>query len=139
MSLPDSAEYWWDVKSRRPYSGRHFRHHPNYKCSHIRPETGNTDTTPYIEDINCFECFEQIKNGNIEGLLEGKAPPEFYMTKTAAKKYKKEKKSAAEFKDKYGACPCGRSWRIRKNMSTGVEFLGCSNYPTCKNTKSIIK
>ena len=137
MSLPDGAEYWWDVKNRRTYTGRLFRHHPNYKCSHIRPETGNTCTTPYIDDINCFECIEQIKNGNVVGLIAGKAPETFYMSKTAAKKHRKQKNMDAAFKEKYGVCPCGRSWRIRKNTHTGQEFLGCANFPTCRNTKSI--
>lgn len=134
MSLSDTAEYWWDVKSHHLYTGRHFLHNPNHKCSHYNPSSGNIATTIYIDDINCFECLENIKNGlaSTEGLKEGKAPETFYMTKKGKKAYNKQK----AIDDKYGKCSCGCSWVIRINNRNKSEFLGCSNYPTCKNTKS---
>lgn len=133
MCLSDTAEYWWDVKNRTPYSGKNFRHHTNYACSHINHITGNTATTPYIEDINCYECIEEIKRGNKEGLIEGKAPEDYYLSNAGKKAYRKQK----AFNDKYGLCPCGSIWAIRKNSKTGNEFLGCLQYPKCKNTKPI--
>ena len=72
MSLSDTAEYWWDVKSYHPYMGRHFIHIPNSICGHINKQTGNTDTSEYLNDINCFACLDLIKqNGNIYNLKEG--------------------------------------------------------------------
>ncbi len=32
---------------------------------------------------------------------------------------------------------CSHNFRIRTNRKDGTEFLACSNYPNCKNTKSI--
>jgi hypothetical protein len=133
MSLSDTAEYWWDIKSHRPYEGRQFRHHPNYDCSHINTKTGNTETTPYIIDINCFECIEAIKNGNIEGLVEGEVPPTFYMSKKEKKEYNKRK----VFIEQHGTCACGSNWKIRTNSNNGEHFLGCFSYPKCKKTKSL--
>ena len=35
-------------------------------------------------------------------------------------------------------CPqCGKLLKNRKNKQTGQPFIGCSNYPKCKYTKSI--
>lgn len=34
-------------------------------------------------------------------------------------------------------CTCGKMMVFRINKTTKKEFLGCSNYPKCKNTKSI--
>lgn len=133
MCLSDTAEYWQDVKNKRPYNGRHFRHHPNYSCSHINAMTGNTSTTPYIEDINCFECIEEIKRGNIDGLIEGKAPEDYYLSNSGKKAYRKQK----AFDDKHGLCPCGSRLTIRKNRKNNTDFLGCLQYPKCKNTKPL--
>lgn len=135
MSLPDTAEYWWGIKDHRIYTGKQFKHNPNHKCSHFNPASGNVDTTPYIDDINCFECIENLKSGlaSKEGLREGKAPETFYMSKREKKAFNKKQ----EFIKKYGICPCGCNWMIRVNTKTKQEFLGCVNYPTCKNTKTI--
>ena len=51
-------------------------------------------------------------------------------------KQKKDNKRKL-FNDKYGKCPCGCNWKVRKNNITKQEFLGCINYPTCKNTKPL--
>ena len=77
-----------------------------------------------------------MKNGiaSKEGLKEGPAPETFYMSKRGAKQFKKAK----AFNELHGKCSCGCPWTIRKNRSSNQEFLGCSNYPKCKNTKSII-
>jgi hypothetical protein len=136
MCLSDTAEYWSDIKSIKcPYNGKQFRHHPNYDCSHIKPITGNTDTTPYTDDINCFECIEAIKNGNTEGLISGKASETYYLSHSERKKYNKRKR----FVEQHGICSCGRNWTIRKNKNTGEEFLGCISYPICKKTKRMVK
>lgn len=37
--------------------------------------------------------------------------------------------------EKYGFCYCGFPFSIRTNHATLQQFLGCSNYPECKNTK----
>ena len=134
MSMSDTAEYWADVKAHRPiYSGKNFKHIPDKKCSHYKPITGNTSTTPYIDDINCYECIERIKNGFRDGLIEGKAHETYYMSNRERKAFN----SAKVFNEKYGKCSCGSHWTIRINKTNNKEFLGCSNYPHCKNTKTI--
>lgn len=33
-------------------------------------------------------------------------------------------------------CPsCGKPMKVRRNKETGHEFLGCSQWPTCTETK----
>lgn len=137
MSLSDTAEYWWDIKSRGyGYAGRDFKHIPNSTCGHIKPYTGNTSTTPYIGDINCFACIELLKNGyNREGLIEGNAPATYYMSIKERKRYNKQQ----AFNLQHGLCECGSIMQIRMNSKTKEEFLGCIQYPKCKKTKSIVK
>jgi len=133
--MSDTAEYWWDIKDHHVYMGPTFRHHPVHRCSHYNPHSGNVLTTPYIEDINCYECKEWIKNNGTDGLLEGKASPDFYMTKTAGKKWRKDQEEIKRI----GRCPCGSRWVERTNKATGERFFGCLRYPKCKNTKPIGK
>lgn len=135
MSLSDMAEAWW----REPnfgYEGRHFYHIPNSTCGHIKPQTGNTSTTPYIGDINCFACIELLKGGfNRVGLIEGNAPPTYYMSIKEKKRYNKQE----TFNKLHGKCECGSIMKIRINTKTKEEFLGCIQYPKCKKTKTIKK
>lgn len=126
MCLSDTAEYWWR-EPKMPYSGMHFVHIPNSTCGHIRKETGNTDTSEYLNDINCFACLELIKqNGNIYNLKEG-------LSKREQSKIDKEK-----HRFRFGKCTCGSPMQERRNKITGQKFLGCIQYPRCKNTKSLI-
>jgi len=134
MSLPDMAEAWQRTP-KIPYGGRCFKHNPNHKCSHYSTLTGNVNTTVYIGDINCFECIENLGNGtaSADGLKDGNAPETFYMSRSERKKFNQQKR----FNEQHGKCTCGSVWRIRINSVNGKEFLGCSNYPKCKNTASI--
>ena len=128
MSLPDTAEYWWNIKtSRMPNM---FRHGKGINCGHNH----NVMDTEYIEDVECNACKKMIKEGLTNGMIEGKSPEMYYMSNSEKKRFKKQK----AFIEKYGKCPCGCNWQIRKNNKTGQEFLGCINYPSCKNTKSLI-
>lgn len=133
MSLPDGAEYWQDVKNRTPYTGRTFRHHPTHTCSHFNKRSGNALRTPYKNDVNCFECAQAIENGNLEGIIGDIAPEYFYLGKKEKKRYNAQKL----FEETHGKCSCGSDWKIRTNKTNNTQFLGCSNYPKCKNTKSI--
>lgn len=135
MSLPDMAEAWWKDHTYYGYTGPHFYHHPNKLCSHYRPQTGNIDTTPYINDINCHECKSKIESGEFsknELKLED-SPETYYMSHGERKKYNKQK----AFNNLHGKCSCGSIWTIRKNKTTNQEFLGCLQYPKCKNTKKL--
>ena len=78
MALSDTAEYWWK-EPRFGYSGKDFKHNPNHRCSHYKPSSGNTDTTIYIGDINCYECIENLNNGTAskDGLKDVNAPETF--------------------------------------------------------------
>ena len=127
MCLSDTAEYWNDVKSRQYYNVKHFIHIPSSTCGHIKKETGNTDISEYLNDINCYACLELIKqNGNIYELKEG-------TSKREQSNIDKEK-----HRFRFGKCECGSPMIIRRNKTNKQEFLGCSQYPKCKNTKSII-
>ena len=55
------------------------------------------------------------------------------MNHSQRKKHNAQKK----FNEQHGKCPCGSIWTIRKNKTNNKEFLGCINYPQCKNTKSL--
>jgi len=125
MSLSDTAEYWWR-EPRIPYSGKQFTHIPNSTCGHIKKETGNTDTSEYLNDINCYACLKLIEeNGNVYNLIEG-------TSKREQSKIDKEK-----HRFRFGKCDCGHPMTIRINNTTKERFLGCKMYPRCKNTKSI--
>lgn len=126
MSLPDSAEYWQDVKRNYPYTGKQFYHIPGADCGHRHLHEAKK-----LGNINCFACLELIKNGYDHGLEEGT-----YLTRSE-RKHQAAINKRNEFNEKYGKCSCGCEWVIRKNKSTGQEFLGCNNYPKCKNTKPI--
>lgn len=125
MSMTDTAEYWWDVKSRKPYNGKTFYHIPNSPCGHINKQSGNTLTSAFLNDINCYACLKLIKdNGNIYNLKEGISP----IQQSEADKEKR--------RYRFGKCDCGSPMCERKNKKTGEVFLGCTNYPKCKLTKS---
>lgn len=126
MSLSDTAEYWDDVKrTRYPYSGKHFIHIPDSTCGHIKPATGNTDTSVFLNDINCYACLQLLKiNGNIYGLKEG-------ISRKKQSEIDKEK-----YRLRFGKCECGSHFVERINKQTNQKFLGCSSYPKCKKTKS---
>lgn len=128
MSLPDSAEYWWDVKATKSWYGTTFYHIPNAPCGHRHLHEAKK-----LGNVNCYACLELIKNGYDHGLEEG-----IYLTH-GQRKRKKEERRQEEFDEKHGLCSCGSRWQIRKNKSTGQEFLGCLQYPKCKNTKPFSK
>jgi hypothetical protein len=126
--MSDTAEYWWDVKATKAWYGTTFYHIPNAPCGHRHLHEAKK-----LGNVNCYSCLELIKNGYDHGLSEG-----VYLTKSQRKRKTAENKEK-QFDEKHGLCPCGSRWQIRKNKSNGQEFLGCINYPTCKNTKSINK
>ena len=121
------AEYWFDARTPNSvYMGRHFIHIKDSKCGHFNPQTGNVDSSEYINDINCFACLKLIKeNGNIYELKEG-------ISKLEQSKIDKEK-----YKFRFGKCDCGNPLCERINKLSKQKFLGCTDYPKCKKTKSI--
>ena len=127
MSLPDTAEYWQDVKSREPYTGRNFYHIPGANCGHR-----HLFEAKKLGDVNCFACLELIAQGYEHGLEEGKTD---FRSKSQKKRDRKEELARIE-REKFGKCTCGHCRVKRKNKITGQFFLGCSNYPKCKITSS---
>ena len=126
MSLPDSAEYWWDVKNNYPYTGTQFYHIPNADCGHRHLHEAKK-----LGNVNCYACLELIKNGYEHGLEEG-----IYLT-NSERKQKREERRIDEFNKIHGLCSCGSRWQIRTNKKTGQQFLGCLQYPKCNNTKQL--
>lgn len=131
MSMSDTAEYWFDVKSRQPYYGPDYYHVPNFECGHR-----HLFEAKYIDQVNCKDCKKALLAG-IEHTLK------------SAELHKKEDEDRAKgaieknknrWRKKYPnnpVCSCGFVMIARKNQSTGKEFYGCSQFPFCKNTKLI--
>lgn len=133
MSLSDTAEYWQDVKSYRGYFPNGFRHAKGLNCGH-----NHNVETEYFKDVDCHSCKKIINKNRPENLLDGDAPEFYYLSKTYAKKMRRAKKEREEFNNENGICECGSDWKIRFNRIKNQHFLGCSDYPKCKKTKSII-
>lgn len=130
MCLSDTAEYWQDVKRKSMYfGGNEFRHAKGVECGHNH----NIMDTEYIDDVECNACKRIIQEGKAIGMIEGKAPETYYMSNKEKKDYNRQK----IFNEQHGKCPCGSIWVIRQNTKDKKKFLGCLQYPKCKNTKSI--
>jgi ssDNA-binding Zn-finger/Zn-ribbon topoisomerase 1 len=129
MAMSDTAEYWFDKNQIR--IPNMFRHGNGIECGHNH----NVMDTEYIDDVECYACKKLIQEGATNGMLEGKAPEMYYMSNSEKKRYKKQKR----FIEENGKCNCGCNWTVRKNSKSGEEFLGCINYPKCKNTKALAK
>lgn len=125
--MSDTAEYWFDKNSRSVYMGRHFYHIPGANCGHTHYAEAKQ-----LGNVNCFACLELIKNGYEHGLKPGK-----YLTH-GEKKRRVQQSRQAEFDKVNGKCSCGSRWTLRTNKITNEQFLGCLQYPKCKNTKSYI-
>ena len=128
MALPDTAEYWWDVKSHYPYMGREFYHIPNANCGHRHLHEAKR-----IGDVNCFACLKLIEQGYEHGLPEGKTD---FRSKGQKKRDKQAELAKIEY-EKLGICICGYHRVKRYNKTTKQYFLGCSNYPKCLITSNI--
>ena len=128
MSLTDTAEYWWDVKTHRTYTGREFYHIPNADCGHRHFHEAKR-----IGDVNCFACLKLIEQGYVHGLPEGKTD---FRSKGQKKRDKQAELNKVE-REKHGRCGCGGLFIKRYNKERHVYFLGCSNYPHCVCTKSM--
>lgn len=124
MCMSDEAEFWFSYNyPREGYMGRHFIHIKDSECGHFNKNTGNVDSSEYLNDINCFACLKLIEqNGNIYGLKEG-------ISKREQSKIDKEK-----HRFRFGKCECGSPLCERVNKQTKIKFLGCINYPKCKKT-----
>lgn len=112
MCLPDSAEYWWDVKGRNRTTKHVFTHIKGVPCGHYH--VNETDCVELIDCRSCKRILDELPE--IKHKLELDFNKYFYPN---------------------GKCSCGGAFKERINSSNGNNFLGCSNYPKCKNTKQI--
>jgi hypothetical protein len=105
MSLPDTAEYWWDVKS--PSKKRVFVHKKGLDCGHF-----HVHETQKMRGVDCYACIKILKETvpNYEQIMNTEPEPT------------------------YGRCSCGHARVKRINTKTKEEFLGCSHWPKCKIT-----
>lgn len=123
--MTDTAEYWNDIKSHSNKIQIQFYHIPNVECGHHHYHDAKR-----LGDVNCYSCLKLIKSGLIHNLPEGK---------TISKSERKRLAIVKEAELKYGRCLiCNSLLTPRNNKSLGKTFLGCTNYPKCKYTKSII-
>lgn len=113
MSLPDTAEYWWDVKGFDRKQKRIFTHIKGIECGHY-----HVYETKEINKIDCHSCMKI--------LYEMQDIKEQLIHENEKIKYP------------YGKCSCGGIFKKRKNNLNNQQFLGCSNYPKCKKTKPIL-
>lgn len=58
MSLPDTAEYWWDVKKRTTSFKKVFTHLPNVDCGHF-----HVHEAKHLDEVDCYACLKMLKNG----------------------------------------------------------------------------
>ena len=123
MSLPDTAEYWDDVKNGHTYMGTYYTHAPNVECGHKHPFEAKL-----LGDVTCPSCLYHIRKGAITNIPEGK---------TLTKKEKKHLRYIEEREKLYGRCSCGELRTIRVNKVKDIKFLGCVKYPECKVTSSL--
>lgn len=131
MSLPDSAEYWWDVKASKPYRGIvQFYHIPNAECGHH-----HYNDAQKIDDVNCHACLKLIKEGYEHNLPDGKTD---FRSKGQKKRDRQHELAKIEH-EKYGKCGhCDGFLKSRFNSVRKTFFLGCENFPKCKFTKQLI-
>jgi len=128
MSLPDSAEYWWDVKTYHPYRGyTPIYHVPGLNCGH-----NHRHNAILRDDVTCRSCLKLIEEGYICTLPVGKTD---FRSQGQIKREKQVKKTRVEH-EKYGKCGhCDGFLQLRVNNMTKTLFLGCENFPRCKYTK----
>lgn len=120
MNLPDTAEYWQDVKRNYPYCGPNYYHIPNYNCGHRHLYLAKR-----LGDVNCKSCLKAINEGYNHNLPEGK---------TLSRAEKKHLAAIKKQEELYGRCSCGSLRILRTNRLTKQQFLGCNDYPKCKIT-----
>lgn len=126
--MTDTAEYWNDVKRNHPHVGPNYFHVPGAACGHR-----HLFEAKKLGDVNCRACLKLIDEG-----LHHDLPPGVYESKSAKKRRLKHERCVLEQENLYGRCSCGSLFTPRTNSSTRQQFLGCSSYPRCKNTKSIL-
>lgn len=121
--MTDTAEYWADAK--RNYVGPNYSHVPGASCGHR-----HLFEAKKLGDVNCKSCLKLIEDGLQHNLLPGISE-----SKSAKKRRLKQENYIKTQEQLYGRCKCGSLFTLRINSFTKQQFLGCSNYPTCKNTK----
>ena len=128
--MSDTAEDWFN--KNQVNLPNMFRHAKGVDCGHNH----NTKDTIYIDDVECWACKKVLladPSFGEQNMIEGKAPETYYMSNKEKKNHNKRKL----FNEKHGICPCGCNWQIKRNRTTNQEFLGCVNYPACRNTKAL--
>ncbi len=137
MSMSDTAEYWWDVKSSRgfhTYTGPEYYHIPGVECGRK-----HWNTARRIDDVNCDKCLALIANGFDHKLPEGKTDfrSRSERMRDEAKLAHKERieKTPPVVEEDKPKCSCGANMVKRLNKLQQKYFYGCKRYPVCKNTQ----
>jgi hypothetical protein len=60
MSLPDTVEYWWDVKKHFSNPKRVFTHAPGLECGHF-----HVSESKELDEIDCHACKKLIEQDPI--------------------------------------------------------------------------
>lgn len=131
MSLPDTAEYWQDIKSSFGRTKHKFTHVPNFDCGHHHI----FDAT-YISEVDCYSCLEALKNGLDHNLKSAEDLARKIENRRQQKANKRKKKAIKKLPNN-PICSCGFVMIKRENKTSHAKFWGCSQYPICKQTKPL--
>ena len=123
MSLPDTAEYWNDIKESFNRVKPIFAHIPDADCGHYHVRNAKR-----LGDVSCHACLRMIDKGYDHKLKPGV---------TLSRGQKKQIREIKKQEKMYGRCSCGALRISRTRHKDGKKFLGCSKYPECKITSNI--
>lgn len=129
MSMSDTAEYWNDIK--RPYTGPDYYHIPGAECGHR-----HLYEAKYIDQVNCKGCLQLLKDGIAHTLKSAEQHKKDDDNKEKSRVGNIKKQWLKKYPNN-PVCACGFVMIERVNRFDGNKFWGCSNYPNCKNTKSL--
>lgn len=129
-SLPDGAEYWWDVKS----NNRH-RYHPTHATVN-RCHLSNGDESNVVDDIDCHYCKGLMTPESLAEMENKEIEKQRRFQQSASAKRENRKHLALMKLKGNPICVCGFPMTLRTNRTKGTQFYGCIDYPNCKLTKS---
>lgn len=131
MALSDTAEYWQDVKASFGRTKHKFTHVPNFDCGHFHIRDAQ-----YINEVDCYACKKALEEG-LEHSLKSEQQFKDKIENRRQQKANKQKKKAIKKLPNNPICSCGFVMIKRSNSTSHAKFWGCSQYPICKQTKSI--
>ena len=91
-----------------------------------------TAKKPFVELFKRWNDFKQFIIVDWQGFEK-----ESFTRQTKPSQVSHSVKVANVAKAEHGYCSCGKPYVVITNRKNGNEFLGCSGYPNCKETKPL--